>query len=160
MKVSRLLTWAAAVWLAAAAVDAAQGQRPARPNRPARGRVTAAPPQGTSANRPQRPKAERPAERPATDRSRAAARQEARDSIAANIARNPQLEARLKAMLPPGMTMEQASQGFRNQGQFIAALEASRNHNVDFADLKAEMTDESPLSLGEAIQKLRPSRDR
>ena len=59
-------------------------------------------------------------------------------------------------MLPAGMTLEQAADGFRNQGQFIAALEASKNQNIAFADLKAKMTGATPLSLGQAIQELRP----
>jgi hypothetical protein len=78
-------------------------------------------------------------------------------TIAANIAKSPQLEARLKAMLPAGMTMAQASEGFRNQGQFIAALEASKNNNIDFVRLKAEMTGDDALSLGQAVQKLKPA---
>ncbi len=60
-------------------------------------------------------------------------------------------------MLPSGMTMEQASEGFRNQGQFIAALEASKNQNIAFVDLKAKMTGANPLSLGQAVQELRPA---
>jgi hypothetical protein len=78
------------------------------------------------------------------------------ETIAAKISRNPQQKARLEAMLPSGMTLERASTGFRNQGQFIAALEASRNQNIPFDKLKAEMTGEHPLSLGQAIQKLKP----
>jgi hypothetical protein len=76
-------------------------------------------------------------------------------SIAANIARSPRLEARLKTMLPAGMTLEQASGGFRNQGQFIAALEASKNNNIDFVTLKAAMTGDDALSLDQAVQKLK-----
>ena len=79
------------------------------------------------------------------------------ETIAAKISRNPQQKARLEAMLPSGMTLERASTGFRNQGQFIAALEASRNQNIPFDKLKAEMTGEHPLSLGQAIEKLKPA---
>jgi hypothetical protein len=95
------------------------------------------------------------------DRARRDNDRGARDeTIAARISRNPEQEARLKAMLPSGMTLEQASSGFRNQGQFIAALEASKNQNIPFAKLKAEMTGEHPLSLGQAIQKLKPADQR
>ena len=77
------------------------------------------------------------------------------------------------------MTLEQASLGFKNQGQFIAALHVSRNLGIPFADLKTAMTGITPttttgttivpptgtstttspttLSLGQAIKKLRPS---
>lgn len=77
--------------------------------------------------------------------------------IAAKISRNPQLKARLEAMLPSGTTLEQAASGFKNQGQFIAALEASKNNNIAFADLKTAMTGNPPLSLGQAIDKLKPA---
>lgn len=121
MTARRVLTFAAALCVTAAMVEADQGR--AVPNRQA----------VRSVLRPQGGRA-----------------------IAANIARNPDVEARVKAMLPPGMTLEQASDGFRNQGQFVAALQASTNLEIDFADLKAEMTGSKPLTLGEAIQKLKP----
>jgi len=72
---------------------------------------------------------------------------------------NPNLRARLEGMLPSGMTLEQAADGFRNQGQFIAALEQSKNHDISFADLKKLMTGDNPLSLGQAMQKLGVSGD-
>jgi hypothetical protein len=67
---------------------------------------------------------------------------------------NPNLRARLEAMLPSGMSLEDAAEGFRNQGQFIAALQQSQNHDISFVDLKAEMTGDNPLSLGQAMRKL------
>ena len=67
---------------------------------------------------------------------------------------NPQLRARLEAMLPSGMTLEQAAEGFRNQGQFIAAVQQANNHGISFGDLKAEMTGDNSLSLGQALRKL------
>jgi hypothetical protein len=115
--------------------------------------------QAPKAARPQGPKpagtAGRQNERPRPANANANGRAQDR-SIAASIAKSPQLEARLQAMLPSGMTMEQASEGFRNQGQFIAALEASKNNNIDFVKLKAEMTGDDALSLGQAVQKLKP----
>lgn len=77
-------------------------------------------------------------------------------TIAENIARDPKIEARVKEMLPPGLTIEKASEGFRNQGQFVATLQASKNLDIEFASLKAEMTGSKRLTLGEAIQKLKP----
>lgn len=72
---------------------------------------------------------------------------------------NPNLRARLEAMLPSGMSLEDAADGFRNQGQFIAALQQSNNHNISFADLKSEMTGDNQLSLGQAMRKLGVSTD-
>ena len=57
-------------------------------------------------------------------------------------------------MLPAGMTLEEASAGFRNQGQFLAALNASKNQGVKFADLQTAMTTDG-LSLGQAVKQLR-----
>jgi len=160
MHVSKVLMAAAALSFVAVSVGAAQSARAQGPKtRPAQA-------QGPKAQQPtqaQGPKTERPAQAqgPKADRPEQAnggnrGNQEGR-AIAENIARNPQQQARLQAMLPSGMTMEQASEGFRNQGQFIAALEASKNQNIAFADLKAKMTGETPLSLGQAIQELRPA---
>ncbi len=57
-------------------------------------------------------------------------------------------------MLPPNMSIEEASTGFRNQGQFIAALNASKNRGIDFVQLKEAMTVDG-LSLGQAAKQVR-----
>src|SRR5262249_25456459 len=87
--------------------------------------------------------------------------------IAAKVASTPGLSQKVATLLPTGMTLDQASRGFKNQGQFIAALHVSRNLGISFPDLKTAMTGINPvtgtqsgvtrLSLGQAIQKLRPS---
>jgi hypothetical protein len=96
--------------------------------------------------------------------------------IAQKISTNRGLQPKVRALLPPGMTLNQASLGFKNQGQFLAALHVSRNLGIPFADLKTAMTGVRPtttgapggtgttaspatLSLGQAIHKLRPSAD-
>lgn len=73
------------------------------------------------------------------------------NAISTRISRNPQQKARITAMLPAGMTLEDASAGFRNQGQFIAAVNASRSENVPFTSLKAAMVEDG-LSLGQAVK--------
>ena len=91
--------------------------------------------------------------------AKTAAKAEARAVKAART--NPQREARLLARLPAGTNIHDASQGFKNWGQFVAAVNASNNHNIPFADLKAKMTGiapgstvptTSPMSLGQALQ--------
>lgn len=72
-----------------------------------------------------------------------------------NVPGNPKLTARLQGMLPAGMTVEQAAAGFKNQGQFIAAVNVANSHSLSFTDLKANMVD-GGLSLGQAIHKLKP----
>jgi hypothetical protein len=75
------------------------------------------------------------------------------------IEQNPRLMSRLQPLLPSGTTLESAAQGFRNEGQFIAALHVSQNLKIPFTDLKAEMTGKDRDSLGQAIHELRPNGD-
>lgn len=79
--------------------------------------------------------------------------------------------ARMGTQLPQGVTVIQAASGFKNLGQFVAAVNVSNNLGIPFADLKAKMTgltvDGTPvtttpgatptalLSLGQAIQSLK-----
>ncbi len=76
------------------------------------------------------------------------------NAIATKISGNAEQLARITPMLPAGMTLEQASAGFRNQGQFIAALNAAKNHGVKFVDLQKAMTVDG-LSLGQAVKQLK-----
>lgn len=81
--------------------------------------------------------------------------------------KNPKLEARLLKMLPPDTTIQDAMAGFKNWGQFVAAVHVSNNLAIPFADLKARMTgltpgptpgttvQGTPMSLGQAIQSLK-----
>ena len=86
---------------------------------------------------------------------------------------------RMENLLPDGMSLETAQSGFENHGQFIAALHVSQNLGISFDLLKEKMTgipatptttsttestatsttqtDSSPMSLGKAIQELKPS---
>src|ERR1051325_3339429 len=75
------------------------------------------------------------------------------------IEQNSALKTRLQGMLPPGTDLKTAASGFKNQGQFIAALHVSKNLNIPFADLKAKMTGKDHDSLGQAIHQLRPTTD-
>jgi len=72
---------------------------------------------------------------------------------------NPKLVARLQPLLPSGMTLDQAADGFKNQGQFIAALHVAKNLNIPFAQLKGEMTGADRDSLGQAIREIQPTTD-
>jgi hypothetical protein len=92
--------------------------------------------------------------------------------IAAKIMSKPQLNSKISGMLPidpatgKTMTLDKASLGFKNQGQFIAALHVSQNLGVSFIDLKKQMvtstkaatgetTTQQTGSLGSAIQKVK-----
>jgi hypothetical protein len=78
-------------------------------------------------------------------------------TVPQQITSNPALVTRLTPLLPSGMTLESAAAGFKNQGQFIAALHVSQNLNIPFTQLKSAMTGTSHESLGQAIQTLRPT---
>ena len=47
-----------------------------------------------------------------------------------------------------------AAAGFRNLGQFNAAVNASYNHELPFAELKTRMVDQG-MSLGQAVKEVR-----
>src|SRR5207237_3996936 len=72
--------------------------------------------------------------------------------VAAKISSKPSLNTKVTGMLPAGMSLNDASKGFKNQGQFIAALHVSQNLGIPFADLKTDMTGPKKMSLGQSIQ--------
>lgn len=78
------------------------------------------------------------------------------NTATAHLEKNPALAGRLAPLLPPGMTVEQAAAGYKNWGQFVAALNVSKNLNIPFVDLRSRMTGTQPLSLGKAVHELRP----
>lgn len=77
--------------------------------------------------------------------------------IAEKIASKPNLSARLTQMLPVDpltgttMTLDKASLGFKNQGQFIAALHVSQNLGIPFTELKSHMVTVKPGLPGEPV---------
>jgi hypothetical protein len=79
------------------------------------------------------------------------------DRFATRIASDTKLAARLTPLLPPGMTLATAAAGFKNEGQFVAALHVAKNLNIPFIELKDRMT--AGESLGAAIHALKPDLD-
>ncbi len=73
---------------------------------------------------------------------------------------NPALVRRIEPLLPPNTTVQSAAAGFRNQGEFLAALHVSQNLGIPFQQLKQQMTQGGGRSLGAAIQTLRPDLDK
>lgn len=73
------------------------------------------------------------------------------------IEQNPALRAKVGSLLPAGANLRTAASGFKNQGQFIAALHVSRNLGIPFNQLKAKVTGPRAMSLGNAIQELKPN---
>jgi hypothetical protein len=69
------------------------------------------------------------------------------------LQQNTRLASKLQTRLG-GADPILAAQGFRNLGQFVAAVNVSNNLGIPFADLKRKMVAEN-LSLGQSIQALK-----
>jgi hypothetical protein len=72
------------------------------------------------------------------------------------LQKNTKLASKLRSRLPEGTDLMKAAAGFRNFGQFVAAVNVSHNLGIPFADLKTKMVTDG-MSLGQAIQTLRPA---
>ena len=84
------------------------------------------------------------------------------------LTQNTQLSSKLSGLLPAGTDLQTAATGYRNLGQFVAAVHVSHNLDIPFAQLKCtelataaacpNMTVPSKGShLGQAIQTLKPA---
>ncbi len=72
------------------------------------------------------------------------------------LTQNTKLSSNLQKLLPQGMTPQEACSGFKNLGQCVAAIHVSNNLGIPFADLKAKTTGSGSVSLGKAIDTLKP----
>jgi len=78
-------------------------------------------------------------------------------SISQKLASNTKLAGKLQNLLPPGTNLQTAASGFKNLGQFVAAVHVSHNLGIPFDQLKAKMVGPPSESLGKAIQDLKPT---
>ena len=69
---------------------------------------------------------------------------------------NTALAGRLQPLLP-GTNLQTAATGFKNLGQFVAAVHAAHNLKIPFDELKAKLTGPNAESLGHAIHDLDPN---
>jgi hypothetical protein len=67
------------------------------------------------------------------------------------LQKNTNLADKLRTRLPANTDLMDAAKGFRNLGQFVAAVNVSNNLGLDFTQLKTRMVDDG-MSLGQAIQ--------
>ena len=90
------------------------------------------------------------------------------NAVSEKLMTKPNQLARLKAVLPAGTDINKATAGFKNFGQLNAAVNASQNLGINFADLKASMTgitidgrrtNQPTKSLGQSIQQFKPGVD-
>ena len=72
------------------------------------------------------------------------------------LKRNTNLASKLQSRLPAGTDLMKAAYGFKNLGQFVAAVNTSYHDGIPFAQLKRKMVRDG-MSLGQAKQALRPS---
>jgi hypothetical protein len=77
---------------------------------------------------------------------------------ASALPKNPKLVERLRILLKNNPDMNEAASGFRNQGQFVAAVHASANHGLSFTELKKRMVEKN-MSLGQAMKDMRTNID-
>lgn len=85
--------------------------------------------------------------------------------VAQKLSTKTNLLNKVQSSLPAGTDLNAATAGFKNFGQFVAAVNVSNNLGIPFADLKASMTGlkmdgtstgKPTASLGQSIQQLRP----
>lgn len=68
------------------------------------------------------------------------------------LQKNTNLADKLRTRLPEGADLMKSADGFKELGQFVAAVNVSANHEgVTFTELKTRMVDEG-MSLGQALQ--------
>lgn len=77
-------------------------------------------------------------------------------TVADKLSNNTQLAQKLQGLLPPGTNLQDAAMGFKNLGQFVAAVHVSNNLGIPFDQLKMQMIGPPKESLGKAIQALKP----
>jgi hypothetical protein len=96
--------------------------------------------------------------------------------MSGQLMQNTQLASKLSSLLPSGTDLQTAASGFKNLGQFVAAVHVSHNLGIPFAQLKCTelatkdacttmngtTTETMPVpskssSLGQAIHTLKPS---
>ena len=77
------------------------------------------------------------------------------NTVSHQISEDPALSSKLQGLLPSGTNLDTASSGFRNRGQFVAAVHVSHNLNIPFDQVKARMM-ANDSSLAKAIHELKP----
>ncbi len=82
-------------------------------------------------------------------------------TVSDQLARNANLMSRLKALsiFPADADLTKEAAQFRNLGQFVAAAHVSQNLEIPWAAMKAKMIGDHPVSLGKAIEQLKPQAD-
>jgi hypothetical protein len=72
------------------------------------------------------------------------------------LSKNTKLASKLGSLLPAGTNLQDAASGFKNFGQFVAAVHVANNLGIPFDQLKNKLVGTGSESLGKAIHDLRP----
>lgn len=142
-----LISRTVAAWLTAGAIALAASAAPSFAQGRGQGQG-----QGRGGGQSSPPKAGKPATpktQPTTPKTQAPGQ------MKTPVAVHPPLARNLQPLLP-GIDVNVASQGFRNLGQFVAAVHVSNNLGIPFTELKTSMVTQG-RSLGQSIQELRPN---
>lgn len=78
-------------------------------------------------------------------------------SVSDRLEDNTKLAGKLQSLLPAGTNLQQAAQGYKNLGQFVAAVHVSHNLGIPFDQLRAKMIGPPRETLGAAIHALKPA---
>jgi len=87
-----------------------------------------------------------------------------RKNPSAVLDHNTQLSTKLEGLLslsgPNALsTLKTDASPFKNFGQFVAAVHVSHNLGIPFSELQTKRTGSNTVSLGKAIQELKPHAD-
>jgi hypothetical protein len=74
------------------------------------------------------------------------------------LQQNPALASKLSAMLPAGMSAQDAATGFKNVREFAEAVHVAHDMNIPFDQIKTKVS--SGVSLDQAVKDLKPGVDK
>lgn len=77
------------------------------------------------------------------------------DKVEVEIHKNAKLEEKVQALLPSGLSLGEASAGFKSVDQFVSALYVSKDLKIQLNHLKAYMVGKE-MSLAKSIQAAKP----
>ena len=79
-------------------------------------------------------------------------------AVSQALQKSPELSTRLQSLLPADTKVSDAAVGFKNMGEFVAAVHVSHNLDIPFDSLKKETLAQG--SIGKALQTLKPDMPR
>ena len=121
--------------------------------------LTLTPASAAQEKKPSKPSKTQTGSKASTTTARGKANTAGTDSVARSIDERPWLVSRIQPLLPRGSSIASASSGFKNDGQFLAALHAAQNLSIPFPTLKNAVTGATAVSLVQAIRVMRRSVD-